>query len=237
MHGTTAPPGRVGDHPSDGTAGGEAPRSDAGPPGAEDPDAVRDALMSHEAVADAHLVPVRCADGVECLDAYVVLKKGYPPGEDLKGELSWHVMARLSRFVPFRAIRFRVGLEMLRDASPAGFDLEGDEIRISGWVVNTATVERAFRSRPEVADARVFCVPDAMRGALLEVYIALNEGYAPSDQLRDRLAMYARIDLGPITLFKDIRFVMAGNGRERGGRGAERGGEGGLADPADVRAV
>ncbi|MBE8538620.1 acetate--CoA ligase [Geoglobus acetivorans] len=67
---------------------------------------VENALISHPAVAEAGVVGVPDEVRGEVAAAFVVLKPGYEPGDDLKKELIQHVRKTMGPIVVFRDIQF-----------------------------------------------------------------------------------------------------------------------------------
>jgi len=50
-------------------------------------------------------------------------------------------------------------------------------------------------------------VPDELRGAVIEAFVALRAGHEPSDELRQELLQTVRRELGPIAVIKHVSFV------------------------------
>jgi acyl-coenzyme A synthetase/AMP-(fatty) acid ligase len=169
--------------------------------------AIEEVLLSHEAVLEAHVNLVGDGGNGEALQAVITLKVGYPPSDELKSELAWFASADLGELPPFRSINFRTYVpEGFKTAAPVDAS-EGDEVNISGHVVNTADVERVLADFSGVADAKVICVPDNKRGALLKAYVKLSPGAEPTEDLKGELAWQTQINMGPMVRFKDIIFV------------------------------
>ena len=89
----------------------------------------------------------------------------------------------------------------------AWFAGRADEIiKISDHRMGTIEVETAFLRHPAVAEAGV-SVPDELRGAVIEAFVALRAGHEPSDELRQELLQTVRRELGPIAVIKHVSFV------------------------------
>ena len=73
--------------------------------------------------------------------------------------------------------------------------------------MGTIEVETAFLRHPAVAEAGVSGVPDELRGAVIEAFVALRAGHEPSDELRQELLQTVRRELGPIAVIKHVSFV------------------------------
>ena len=80
-------------------------------------------------------------------------------------------------------------------------------IKIADHRIGTIEVETAFLRHPAVAEAGVSGVPDELRGAVIEAFVALRAGHEPSDELRQELLQTVRRELGPIAVIKHVSFV------------------------------
>jgi len=80
-------------------------------------------------------------------------------------------------------------------------------IKIADHRIGTIEVETAFLRNPAVAEAGVTGVPDELRGAVIEAFVALRAGHQPSDELRQELLQTVRRELGPIAVIKHVSFV------------------------------
>ena len=70
------------------------------------PGPIEDCLLSHPAVRTAAVVGVPDPDRTEIVAAYVVLRDGFAPGDDLTRELQQHVRTRLSAHEYPRKVRY-----------------------------------------------------------------------------------------------------------------------------------
>ncbi len=88
------------------------------------------------------------------------------------------------------------------------FSGRADEvIKIAAHRIGTIEVETAFLKHPAVAEAGVTGRPDPTRGEVISAFIALREGFTPSEQLRRELIETVREELGPVAVIGEINFV------------------------------
>ena len=80
-------------------------------------------------------------------------------------------------------------------------------IKIASHRMGTVEVETAFLKHKAVAEAGVTGRPDDLRGEVIAAFIALKEGFEPSEALRKELLATVRSDLGPIAVIGDLNFV------------------------------
>ena len=73
-----------------------------------------------------------------------------------------------------------------------------DVINVSGHRMGTAEVESALVAHAKVAEAAVVGCPHDIKGQGIYVYVTLNAGIEPSDELRDELRKWVRHQIGPI---------------------------------------
>jgi acetyl-CoA synthetase len=73
-----------------------------------------------------------------------------------------------------------------------------DVLNVSGHRMGTAEIESAMVAHPKVAEAAVVGVPHDIKGQGIYVYITLNGGEEPSEQLRQELKNWVRKEIGPI---------------------------------------
>ncbi len=81
-----------------------------------------------------------------------------------------------------------------------------DVIKSAGHLIGPFEVESAFMTHPAVAEAGVIGVPDEIAGEAVKAFIALKDGFEPSENLRKELLGHARKRLGPTIAPKDIAF-------------------------------
>ena len=80
-------------------------------------------------------------------------------------------------------------------------------IKIAAHRLGTIEVETAFLKHPAVAEAGVTGRPDDLRGEVISAFVALKDGYEPSDGLRQELLATVRSDLGPVAVVGELNFV------------------------------
>jgi acetyl-CoA synthetase len=80
-------------------------------------------------------------------------------------------------------------------------------IKIAGHRVGTIEVETAFLKHPAVAEAGVTGRPDALRGEVVSAFVALRQGHAPSQGLREELLATVGRELGKVAVIGDVNFV------------------------------
>jgi acetyl-CoA synthetase len=80
-------------------------------------------------------------------------------------------------------------------------------IKIADHRIGTIEVETAFLRHPAVAEAGVTGVPDDLRGAVIESFVALRAGHEPSEELRQELLKTVRHELGPLAVIRHVSFV------------------------------
>ena len=73
-----------------------------------------------------------------------------------------------------------------------------DVLNVSGHRMGTAEIESAMVAHPKVAEAAVVGVPHDIKGQGIYVYVTLNGGEQPSEQLRQELKNWVRKEIGPI---------------------------------------
>ncbi|HHL42605.1 MAG TPA: acetate--CoA ligase, partial [Hellea balneolensis] len=82
-----------------------------------------------------------------------------------------------------------------------------DVINISGHRMGTAEVESALVAHSAVAEAAVVGVPHDIKGQGLYVYVILNSGTKPSDELKKQLIQQVRSEIGPIATPDFLQFA------------------------------
>ena len=73
-----------------------------------------------------------------------------------------------------------------------------DVLNVSGHRMGTAEIESAMVAHPKVAEAAVVGMPHDIKGQGIYVYVTLNSGEEPSEQLRQELKNWVRKEIGPI---------------------------------------
>jgi acetyl-CoA synthetase len=81
-----------------------------------------------------------------------------------------------------------------------------DVIKSAGHLIGPFEVESALMEHPAVAEAAVIGIPEPTAGEVVKAFVALKNGFAPSESLRKDLLGHARKRLGPAIAPKDIAF-------------------------------
>jgi acetyl-CoA synthetase len=81
-----------------------------------------------------------------------------------------------------------------------------DVIKSAGHLIGPFEVESALMEHPAVAEAGVIGVPEPTMGEMVKAFVAVKDGFSPSEALRKELLGHARARLGPAVAPKDIAF-------------------------------
>lgn len=81
-----------------------------------------------------------------------------------------------------------------------------DVINTSGERVGPFEVESKLVEHPAVAEAGVIGKPDPMRGEIIKAFIALREGYEPSEELKADIAKFVKVGLSAHAAPREIEF-------------------------------
>jgi acetyl-CoA synthetase len=81
-----------------------------------------------------------------------------------------------------------------------------DVIKSAGHLIGPFEVESALMEHPAVAEAGVIGVPDPMMMEVVKAFVALKDGYEPSEELRRALLAHARKRLGPAVAPREVEF-------------------------------
>ena len=73
-----------------------------------------------------------------------------------------------------------------------------DVLNVSGHRMGTAEIESAMVAHDAVAEAAVVGYPHDIKGEGIYVYVTLQEGYEPTEELRAELRGHVRNEIGPI---------------------------------------
>jgi 2-aminobenzoate-CoA ligase len=84
-----------------------------------------------------------------------------------------------------------------------------DMIISSGYNIGAPEVEHALLRHPAVAEAAVIGAPDPERGQIVQAFVVLNEGQAPSDALRAELQTFVKGVIAPYKYPRGLDFVDA----------------------------
>ncbi len=82
-----------------------------------------------------------------------------------------------------------------------------DVINTSGHLVGPFEVESVLLEHEAVAEAGVIGKPDKMAGEVVKAFVALKDGYEPSEKIRGELIQLARQKLGTTAAPREIDFV------------------------------
>jgi acetyl-CoA synthetase len=82
-----------------------------------------------------------------------------------------------------------------------------DVIKTAGHLVGPFEVESALMEHPAVAEVGVIGKPDPVALEVVKAFVALKDGYAPSDELRRDLLAFARRRLGAAIAPREIDIV------------------------------
>ncbi|MGI9659685.1 MAG: acetate--CoA ligase [Gaiellaceae bacterium] len=80
-------------------------------------------------------------------------------------------------------------------------------IKIAAHRLGTIEVETAFLQHEAVAEAGVTGRPDEVRGEVISAFVALKQGFEPSEELRQALRATVRSELGAVAVIADVNFV------------------------------
>jgi len=82
-----------------------------------------------------------------------------------------------------------------------------DVILTAGERVGPFEIESTLLEHPAVAEAGAIGKPDSLRGQIIKVFIALNTGYEPSDELKKSIVAYVRTKLAAHAYPRELEFV------------------------------
>jgi acetyl-CoA synthetase len=82
-------------------------------------------------------------------------------------------------------------------------------IKTSGHLIGPFEVESALLEHKAVAEAGVIGKPDPVAMEVVKAFVALKDGYEPSEELRRELMGFSRTRLGAVVAPKEITFLPA----------------------------
>jgi acetyl-CoA synthetase len=82
-----------------------------------------------------------------------------------------------------------------------------DVLNVAGHRLSTMEIESALVSHPTVAEAAVVGKPDELRGQAIAVFVTLESGQTPSEELRQQLRAHVVKEIGALARPDDIRFT------------------------------
>lgn len=81
-----------------------------------------------------------------------------------------------------------------------------DVINTAGERVGPFEVESKLLEHPAVAEAGVIGKPDPVRGEIIKAFIALRDGYTPSDELKAEISQFIKVGLSAHAAPREIEF-------------------------------
>jgi acetyl-CoA synthetase len=84
-----------------------------------------------------------------------------------------------------------------------------DLIKSAGYRIGPAEIESCLVKHPAVLNAAVIGKPDATRGAIVKAFVVLQPGYAPSEELVEKIQTHVRGRLAPYEYPREIEFIDA----------------------------
>ncbi|MBD7984330.1 acetate--CoA ligase [Sporosarcina sp. Sa2YVA2] len=81
-----------------------------------------------------------------------------------------------------------------------------DVIMTSGERVGPFEVESKLLEHPAIMEAGVIGKPDPVRGEIIKAFIALHDGYEPSEELADEIKQYVKKELAAHSAPREIEF-------------------------------
>jgi acetyl-CoA synthetase len=110
--------------------------------------------------------------------------------------------------IPGHNVYFSGDAAALDEDGYVWFSGRADEIiKIAAHRIGTIEVETAFLRHPAVAEAGVTGRPDEVRGEVISAFVALRQGYEPSEELKGELLETVRRELGPVAVIGELNFV------------------------------
>jgi acetyl-CoA synthetase len=82
-----------------------------------------------------------------------------------------------------------------------------DVINVSGHRLGTMEIESALVAHAKVAEAAVVGRPDELKGQAIAAFVTLDEGYEPSEALRQELRQWVAKEIGALARPDDLRFT------------------------------
>ena len=73
-----------------------------------------------------------------------------------------------------------------------------DVIKVAGHRLGTKEIESSAGTNEEVAESAVVAKKDAVRGSVVDLYVALKPGFKPSKELEEKIRQKVSTDIGPI---------------------------------------
>jgi acetyl-CoA synthetase len=86
---------------------------------------------------------------------------------------------------------------------------DDDVIIMAGYRIGPFEVESALATHPAVAECAVIAVPDQVRGEVIEAYVVLREGQAPSNELEGELQQWVKTNFAAHAYPRAVHFAAA----------------------------
>lgn len=83
---------------------------------------------------------------------------------------------------------------------------DDDVILTSGERVGPFEIESKLVEHPAIAEAAVIGKPDPVRGEIIKAFVALRDGYEPTDELSEELREFVKKGLAAHTAPREIEF-------------------------------
>jgi acetyl-CoA synthetase len=84
-----------------------------------------------------------------------------------------------------------------------------DVINVSGHRLGTSEIESALVAHPKVAEAAVVGRPHDLKGQAISAFVSLDEGYEPSEELKQELRQWVAKEIGALARPDDLRFTQS----------------------------
>jgi len=84
---------------------------------------------------------------------------------------------------------------------------DDDLIMSAGYRISPFEVESAVNMHPAVLESAAVASPDETRGVVVKVFISLNEGYEPGEELAEDIRLFAKKAIAPYKQPRRIEFV------------------------------
>jgi acetyl-CoA synthetase len=82
-----------------------------------------------------------------------------------------------------------------------------DVINVAGHRLGTKELESATITVEEIAEAAAVPVIDELRGRVVEMYVSMKPGFAPSDEIKEKVAKALEVEIGKIARPKNVWIV------------------------------
>jgi acetyl-CoA synthetase len=80
-------------------------------------------------------------------------------------------------------------------------------INVSGHRLSTMEVESALVAHEAVAEAAVVARPDELKGQAISAFVSLQQGRAPTAELKEELKRWVAKEIGALAKPEEIRFT------------------------------